>query len=128
MTWIRTNIILTLRKSLVNPGPKINLSKRGLINSVHDLFERGPEKRGPVEPKPIGEGQVRPTAGTAVGRNQGYELGSVGVDLVNRLGPEEREKLVQGAALGPRRDQAQQRLDWQRREHQVRVFAFFALQ
>jgi hypothetical protein len=40
----------------------------------------------------------------------------------------EQEKLVQGAALGPRRDQAQQRLDRQRREHQVRVFAFFALQ
>lgn len=110
--------------SCADLGPKINLIQSGLIKIVHNLFKRRFEREGLVEPNPICEGQARPTAGTAVGEDHRYELGRKGVEMVDGLGLEEREQLVQGGALGPRCDQAQQHLDQQRREHHVRVLAF----
>ena len=105
-------------------GLKINLVQSGLIDSVHNLFERRLEREGLVKPNPVGEGQAWPTTGTPISKDHCNELGSEGIELVIGLGVEEREELVEGWTLGPSCNQAQHYVDRERREHEVRVLAF----
>ena len=78
---------------------KINLVQSGLIDSVHNLFERRLERERLVEPNPIGESQARPARGTCISENHSNVLRSEGVDVVDGLGFEEREELIERGTL-----------------------------
>lgn len=87
------------------------------------MFERRLERKRLVDPGTIGKRQTGPTAGTPVGKYDGYELRREGAELVGGLGLEEGEQLVEGGATGASRDEAQNHMEGQRRVYQIGVLA-----
>ncbi|KAL6982861.1 hypothetical protein U1Q18_016255 [Sarracenia purpurea var. burkii] len=95
-----------------------------LVDGVDNVFERRLERERLIYPHPVGERQPRAAAGSAVGQDEGDELGSEGVEVVGGFGFKEGEQLVKGWAFGSGGDQAENDMDRQRREYQVRILGF----
>ncbi|KAF4353510.1 hypothetical protein F8388_013802 [Cannabis sativa] len=96
-------------------GLKIYLIHSRLVSIFNNLLERRLERKRPLDPSTVSEGQAGSTGGGSVGEYDGDKLGSEGV--------EEGEKLIQGGTFRASGDQAEHYMDRRRREDHIGVLA-----